>query len=337
MPDSEITWFIAITAIIALISFVCTAYAQSDSGFNIPDQWRPHNYTVEHSFTNMSAADVHKIDVWGKWSMDSANGLYPNDYINRAWIPFTSDNWARVQFGNVRLINNTFTEKYYLNNINRASGDMVKILITYQGTAITTGSTETYLVIDGSKVYIEVDTLELGYALPGLTKIYDKGYHLPAGVTSGNISYRAEFANGGMTDPMTGELSSNVNNFINVYVYWENQQVLAFDYTEILQAAASNLQRQADIQTNIGGNSQAYTLQILSHYESVGVVQISTENGADLTGIDSALGWVTTWLGVMTWGIPINVGIPPIILFCIIGIPEAAFTYIAARLIRGGG
>jgi hypothetical protein len=245
--------------------------------------------------------------------------------------------WARVQFGNVRLINKTFTEKYYLNNINRAVGDKVKILLTYQGTAITTGSTETYLVIDGSRVYIEVDTLELGYALPGLTKIYDKGYTLPAGVTGGNISYKVVLANGGVTDPMTGELSSNVNNFYNVYVYWENQQVFAFDYTEIMQSAAANLQRQADIQTNIGGEGQGYYLQVLSHYEAVGVVTISTENGQDLTGIDNALGWVTTWLGVMTWGIPINVGIPPIILFCIIGIPEAAFAYIAARLIRGGG
>jgi hypothetical protein len=89
MPDSEITWFIAITGILALISMICTAYAQEDSGFIIPDQWRPHNYTVEQTFTNLTASDIHKIDVWGKWSMDGTNGLYPNTFINRAWLPFT--------------------------------------------------------------------------------------------------------------------------------------------------------------------------------------------------------------------------------------------------------
>jgi len=310
MPDSEISWFIAITCILALISFVCTAYAQEDSGFIIPDQWRPHNYTVEQSFTNVTASDIHLINVWGKWSVDTTNGLYPTTFIDRSWLPLFNEYWARCTFGNVRLINNTWTEKYYLNNINRADGDKVKILITYQGTTINTGSTETYLVIDGSKVYIEVDTLELGYNVPGLTKIYDKGYTLPAGVTGGNISYRAEFANGGITDPMTGQLSSNVNNFINIYVYWENVEAFVFDYNEILQSAAANLQRQADIQTNIGGEGQGYYLQVLNHYENVGVVKISTENGVDITGIDSALGWVTTWLGVMTWGIPLTLAYP---------------------------
>jgi hypothetical protein len=336
MADSEITWLITILAILSIFAAVCTAYSQSYVDFPLGNYYGPHNYTVTQNFLNISTGDIHKTDVWGSWSHDNTSGLYPTGFIDRSWLP-GEDYWSRVQFGNVRLVNNTWTEKYYLNNIARASNDKTKILIASQGTTITTGSTELYLVIDYNRVYLEMDTLEFGYTIPLTgTQIYDKGYHIPGGAIKGNISYTAEFANGGITDPMTGKLSSNVNGLINVYVYWDGALTFYYTYEELPQAAAANLQRQADVQPNIGADD-AYSLQILSHYEDVRVVQISTDSGTNITGYDDVLDWTTTLIGVLTWGIPFDVGIPQWILFLCIGLPEFALGYIIVRLLRGGG
>jgi hypothetical protein len=338
MVDSEISWLITIIAVLSLFSFVCTTYSHDMAALNVGQWYGPHNYTIKQTFTdNLTSAQVNLKNVWGTWDINNTDGLHPTGFIDRAWNPFEDQYLARAQFGNVRLINNTFSEKYYLNNINRDASDYTAILVSSQGTMITTGANEILLVIEGDRVYLESDTLEFGYLLPGGRTIYDKGFQIPAGVTSGNISYKAEFANGGVTDPMTGGLGSNVNNFFNFYVYWEDQLAFSYGYNELMQTAASNLQRQADIRTNIGQPGEAYRLQVLSHFEDVHVVQISTEIGADLTGYDEALGWVTTLIGVLTWGLTVNVGIPTEILFLFIGLPEFALGYILVRLLRGGG
>jgi hypothetical protein len=300
-------------------------------------QWYgPQNYTVTQDFKTVSPDDIALKDVWGAWTMDNTNGLYPTQLIDRAWLGdlFGHQYMARCQFGNVRLVNNTFTEKYYLNNINRNDDDYIAILMTYQGTAITTGSDEILLEIKGNKVYLRHDILEFGYVIT--STVYDKGYTIPVGVTSGNISYKAVAVNDGKTDALTGKVASNVNGMYDFYVYWEDTLAFTYSYEELIQTASSNLQRQADIRTNIGAPNEAYNLEILSHYEDVRVVQIDT----DSSGYYVAMSWTTTLLGVLTWNIPISISNDPImtpLLFLFVGLPEFGLGYIIVRLLRGGG
>src|SRR5271157_83156 len=167
-----------------------------------------NNYTISQDFRSVSSLpQIAENDVWGTWAINQTYGLYPTSLVNRDWV-LGSNYMARCTFGSVRYLNNSWTEEYYLNNINRNSNDFTGILMrygTYQSSLYFPGSYELYLCIKGNQVYLQEVNYAFGLIIPGGNPI-NMGYTLPAGVTSGNISYTATLDNGNI-NPVNNEIN----------------------------------------------------------------------------------------------------------------------------------
>jgi hypothetical protein len=276
--------------------------------------------------------DYNVKDVYGSWSINDTYGLYPSEYVNKAWNPLENQNMARCTFGSVRKINDTWTEKYYLNNINRATTDYTAVVMrygTFTNSLFFPGSYEICLVVEGGHVYVEEYQYVLGAVFTN--KIHE-GYHIPSGTISGNLSYKAVPMSPSV-NPDWYQVGFEEMRLYDYYVYWEDQLVFVVPASMQFQITGSDdYQRQADIRTNIVGDSEAYVLQVLSHYEDVHVsAQAVTNYESEKTSWE----FVGTLLGIYLFNIPFDTGIPTYLLLCFVDVPVVAVGYIGVRLVRG--
>jgi hypothetical protein len=311
------------------------------------------NYTVNQTFngtSNISMDGLGAKNVWGKWTVNSTYGLFPTELQQMNLLPQDSGAygsfWARTKFGNVRYVNNSWEESYYLENINIAAEDFTAITIregTYTSSLFFPGSYELMLKIVGNRVYVQEDNYVLGVLIPGSPEY--GGFTLPEGVTSGKIGYKA-VAVGYRHDLTTTEHIIEYN----IEVYWNDALMSIVPSSSFQLMTGSDLiTRSADIRTNIGpvfstsiwldgitiSSDGHYSLHVLSHYEDV------TVQSNDLSGEPLNYGELNKFLiimgDVLTWGILLETPIPWWILMFIVGVPEFIISYIVVRLIRGGG
>ncbi len=323
-------------AVLMATSFLCTCYIQSmneyehtnyDVNSNFPGvgKWLgPHNATVSQNFTQVqSIGQIGLTNVYGTWSVDAVNGLHPDLLINRAWLPWETKYEAKAKFGDVRILNNSWTESYDVANINTDATDYMKIVMLYASAPLNNESREVVLVIEGSEIYVSYDTKIGGYTYSSTPYTY--GYNIPAGTTSGKISYVATYLN-----PVFAGVAFNTS--IEIKVYWND--VLAFTHTYDSDGEAEGQNnRQACIITNIGSPRTAYTLNVFSHYEDY----VITPYEAGVEGYNDAVSFVGTLLAVVFWPLPTGIPLPIWLTGIAVGIPELIIAYLLVRLVRGGG
>jgi hypothetical protein len=319
MAEAEI--FIVLLIYLALVGLGGSMIIGSEQDtFSFGYSYHAVPYTVTQQFYDKGVTEnnANLVEVTGTWDIDTVSGLYPVELANRALIPATTSYEARAQFGSVRPINWSYTEKYWLDNINLNSADYFKILINSWD--MGTASSYYYLTIEGSNVFIERQQYFLGVEAWN-TRF--GSYSIPLNTHKLNISYNYSFISWNVP---FGDITVKIE---DTPVFTIKAEDLGFPLSDVRMP----ITRQADIKTNIGSPLRGYHVNVLSHYEDVGVRQYNeTVDGGLVQSID----YVENFFRVLTWQVSDTL-IPLMFKFLFIGIPEVALFYIGFRLLRGGG
>jgi hypothetical protein len=313
MADAKPFFILLIYFSIASI-VLSTIGATSDSidfGFDYSNFF---NVTTSFTTNNLTFTNINFENVYGKWWIDNESGLYPVVLENTNWLAelFGYNNVASCKFGEYRLINNTYTEKFYLKNINAHAGNEISFLM-YELTDSTNfglNHNEYWISIKGNEFYI-----------------YDN-YYLLNHLQNTKVLYHNFLGNNLQDLNFSYELRYHQVNIskIDVLVYVEDVQKDAYQIDNSIFYAGSSgfFFRDNHKKTEVMTNN--LDVKIISNYQNI--VKNTDE---DLTFIN----FMQALMKIILWVLPENV-CPYVWQIIFLKVPEFIMFYLGLSLLRGG-
>lgn len=310
MADSKVFTILLIYFVVASMSLSAIGATTNTINFGYEEWSGFFNKTTSFTNENLTMTDIQYNEVYGKWNLSTERGLHPIELENVNWIPFTSNEIAKCQFGEARKLNNSYSEELYLKNIGDNSSEYVQILMynILPESLITLTNDEIYMKL-------QADTMTINC------------YHYAFGVCTSNTtlaSFPINLTDDGFKIKYTLNYNVNDLSFLNTVVYLNDVEVQDFTidngalgYSGLFYFGEDL--KKATIITN------TLNLDIISNYQ-----EMIKNEAQDL----SLTNFLTMLMKIIVWVLPSNI-CPYEWQIILIKLPEFVMIYIGVAMIRG--